>query len=314
MNQIPKISIITPSFNQGQYIEQTIDSVLSQNYPNLEYIIIDGGSTDNTVEIIKKYEKYLKYWVSEPDKGQSHAINKGFKMATGDIIAWLNSDDYYLPEAFEFVAKKFEQNPNIDIIYGDVINFTDKKELYYKVKEFESLDFLSRISIHQPGVFWRRKLLDEVGLLDETLHYAMDYDLWMRLFFNYKSMKINKPFAKFRMHENSKTSANPPEMYLDYRKVISRFFNSVGQTNTLNRLKQLKIYDNSKNIKYNLYDINSSIITRAKKIYIYNCGIQEYTFGSKKKANKLFLHSLISRFWLKTIIFLVKNNTIGLIK
>ena len=311
---LKKFSIITPSFNQGQYIEQTINSVLSQNYPNLEYIIIDGGSTDNTVEIIKKYEKHLKYWVSEPDKGQSHAINKGFKMATGDIIAWLNSDDMYMQNTLSYVAEEFIDNPDVDIIYGDVINFSETKKDYYVVKKFDPLDFLSRISIHQPGVFWRRKLLNEVGLLDQSLHFAMDYDLWMRLFFNYKSMKINKPFAKFRMHGNSKTSANPPEMYLDYRKVISRFFNSVGQTNTLNRLKQLRIYDNSKNIKYNLYDINSSIITRAKKTYIYNCGIQEYTFGSKKKANKLFLHSLISRFWLKTIIFLVKNIIIGLIK
>ncbi len=301
-----KISIITPSFNQGDFIEQTILSVISQNYTNLEYIIIDGGSNDNTVEVIKKHEKHLTYWVSEKDRGQSHALNKGFKKATGDIIAWINSDDMYLPETFDFIVKMFKQNPDVDIIYGDVINFSETKENYYKVKEFEPLDFLSRISIHQPGVFWRRKLLGKVGLLDETLHYSMDYDLWMRLFFNYKSLKIDKPFAKFRMHEKSKTTGSPPELYLDCRIVLSKFFNSLNSNKTVNYLKELDIYYNPKNKKYNLNIKNTSFLPKAIKRYIYNFAIEEYTFGNKDKANKLFWISL-KKGYLKSLYFLIKQ-------
>lgn len=117
-NELPKISIVTPSFNQGKYLEKTILSVLEQDYPNLEYIIIDGGSTDNSVEIIKKYEKHLAYWVSEPDRGQSHAINKGFGHATGEILGWLNSDDYYAPGAPQAIAEAFLANPDVGAIVG----------------------------------------------------------------------------------------------------------------------------------------------------------------------------------------------------
>ena len=302
-----KISIITPSFNQGAFIEQTIKSVLNQNYPNLEYIIIDGGSSDNTVDIIKKYEKHLKYWVSEPDRGQSHALNKGFKKATGDIIAWINSDDYYLSDTLKQISELFKQNPDIDIIYGDVINFSETKENYFKVKEFEPLDFLSRISIHQPGVFWRRKLLDKAGLLDESLHYAMDYDLWMRLFFNYKSLKINKPFAKFRMHPNSKTTGSPPKLYLDCRVVLSKFFNSLDDKKTVAYLQNLNIYNNPEDKKYNIIFNDKSLIQKSVKRYIYNYAIEEHTFGNKKTANKLFWISLKNGY-IKSLYFLLKNQ------
>ena len=114
----PRISIVTPSFNQGKYIEQTIQSVLSQNYPNLEYIIIDGGSTDGTVEIIKKYEQQLTYWISEPDKGQTDAINKGFAKCTGEIFNWINSDDYYSPNSLHIVAEVFSENPTAKVVCG----------------------------------------------------------------------------------------------------------------------------------------------------------------------------------------------------
>ena len=131
MARYPKISIITPSYNQGQFLEQTILSILSQDYPNLEYIIMDGGSSDNSVEIIRKHEDNLTYWVSEPDKGQSDAINKGFQRATGDILTWLNSDDYYLPGTLHTVAEYFTQHPDVECIYGDLQVVASNGDLLY---------------------------------------------------------------------------------------------------------------------------------------------------------------------------------------
>lgn len=306
MNKLTKISIITPSLNQGAFIEDTIQSVLNQNYSDLEYIIIDGGSTDNSVEIIKKYENQLAYWISEQDRGQSHALNKGFEKATGDIIAWINSDDYYLPKTFEYVIGLFEKHPEVDVIYGDVINFTPESDHYYKVEEFESLDFLSRIPIHQPGVFWRSKLLDEVGLLDEKLHFAMDYDLWMRMFFSYKSMKLNKPLAKFRMHDGSKTTDAPPELYKECRNIVSRFFNTVASKDQLNYLKELGLYCNPDNKKYELNITDLSFLPKAIDRYIYNYAIEEHTFGDKKLSNKL-LKVALKQGYIRTLYFLFKN-------
>ena len=153
----PKISIITPSYNQGMYIEETIRSVLLQGYPNLEYIIIDGGSTDNSVEIIKKYEKWISFWVSEPDEGQTNALNKGFNKSTGEIVAWLNSDDYYLINTFNKLIKFINENPSAFIYYGDLIFFhekTDETEIV-KSSSFNIADQIRHKIIMQPGSFWR---------------------------------------------------------------------------------------------------------------------------------------------------------------
>jgi len=303
-----KISIITPSYNQVSYLEETILSVLNQNYPNLEYIIIDGGSNDNSVEIIKKHESLLSYWISEKDKGQSHAINKGLRKATGEIVAWLNSDDMYLPEILQNVAALFEKHPEIDIVYGDVINFyPNGKEEYYHVKEFEPVDFLSRISIHQPAVFWRRSLHEEVGFLDENLHYVMDYDLWLRMFFNFKSLKVDKSLAKFRVHQYAKTSNNPKQMYLEYRKVISRFFYSINDKKIIFALKKLEVYDNPDDIGYDII-FDRKLLNKVLLRYLYNCAIQEFTFGSKSKAHHLFKEILFSSYFLKSLYFMMKNQ------
>lgn len=303
-----KISIITPSFNQAPYLEQTILSVLNQKHPNLEYIIIDGGSTDGSVEIIKKHEKHLAYWASEKDNGQSDAINKGLSKATGEIVAWLNSDDLYLPETFNAVAKIFSENPDVDLIYGDVINFYDTtgKEEYHN-NQFEPYDFLSRVSIHQPAVFWKRKLHNAIGYMDESLHYLMDYDLWYRIFFSYKTIKLNKPLAKFRIHGNAKTALNPKGLYMEYRKILSRFFNSQNEQNIVEQLKKLRIYVNDENKKYNIKANNISM-QKAMNIYIHQCAVQEYSWRNIKMANALFLASLSEPSVLTNLLFLLKNN------
>ena len=209
----PKISIVTPSFNQGIYIEATILSVLDQNYPNLEYIIIDGGSTDETVNIIKKYEQYLSYWVSEPDKGQTDAINKGFAKCTGDIFNWINSDDYYEPGTFYTLAKLFSGNPSINVVCGKEWGFNDAdaadKILHpgsiIKENVFETI----RVGIiDQPCTFFKKEAISSFFPLDISLRYVMDRQLWwsyLLKFGQHNIMVSHDVFTNFRIHPYSKS-------------------------------------------------------------------------------------------------------------
>jgi len=313
----PKISIVTPSFNQGLYIEDTIRSVVEQNYPLIEYIVIDGGSNDQSVDIINKYRDRIFYFISEKDTGQSEAINKGFRKATGEIIAWLNSDDMYFPYTLNTVAEIFEKNKEVDLIYGDVEHFyEDGGKEYYSVSCFEAVDFLSRVSVHQPSVFWRKKILDNAGLLDEKLQYLMDYDLWMRIFFNYNTLKVDKLLSRFRIHKNAKTSNNPPGLYYDYRKVFSRFINSCSSPGKVSVLDELGIYDNPENISYTFFrDMNEEMVNKAFIRYIKNCIIQEYSWGNIKRVNHLIFHKKNPISDMNNFILFLKNNTgIGLLK
>lgn len=287
-----KISIITPSFNQGMFLEKTIVSVITQNYSALEYIIIDGGSIDNSIEIIKKYEKYLTFWSSEKDKGQSDAINKGMSKANGEIVAWLNSDDLYFPYTLERVAKVFCENPQIDVIYGDVENFyPDGNTEIYCNQEFDVLDFLSRVSIHQPSVFWRRRVFDKIGWLDTSLYYLMDYDFWVRLFFNVNVLKVPELLSRFRVHDSAKTHNNPEGLYLEYRKIYCRFMQSCNVPQFCDQLKILNLWFNTEAIEYNLTKIpDREIIYQSFCNYVLNCMKQEYSFGHRKFVNQLFLN------------------------
>lgn len=207
-NEWPKISVVTPSYNQGEFIERTINSVLSQNYPSLEYIIIDGGSTDNSVEIIKKYEKDITYWVSEKDDGQTQAINKGFRRATGDIVAWLNSDDEYTPGALEAVAKTFMANEKTDFVFGNMLSVDIEGNLlrYDRNTRFSfSALVLFGMVISQPSCFWKKSLLEKHGYLDETKHFSMDYEFFCRIGKHIHPKHINKPLSRFRWHEEQKS-------------------------------------------------------------------------------------------------------------
>ena len=207
----PKISIVTPSFNQAVFLERTILSVLNQNYPNLEYIIIDGGSTDGSVQIIKKYEKYLAFWVSEPDRGQSHAINKGFAMSRGEILAWLNSDDTYLPNTFHIVADFFRRNTKVDMVYGRC-NMIDENDVIFqeaKVVPFNFRDYLLGLFvIPQQSSFWRREIFFEVNGLNEENRACMDYELWVRFAERGANIKhVNCFLANFRLYRQSISGA-----------------------------------------------------------------------------------------------------------
>ena len=208
----PKISIVTPSFNQGKYIEETIRSVLLQNYPNLEYIIIDGGSTDNTVEIIKKYQKHLKYWISEPDEGQSDALNKGLKKCTGDIFNWINSDDYLEPGALHAVSQAFVRNPHALQVCGYTRLFEDGSDtpvLMHRCELFQSTEkTIVNQRINQQGAFYNLRAICELGNINTSLHYVMDLELWLKFLSCYgqdRIILIDDLLAHFRLHPNSKT-------------------------------------------------------------------------------------------------------------
>lgn len=211
--QYPKITIITPSFNQGQYIEETIRSVLLQNYPNLEYIIIDGGSDDNTLEIINKYEKWIDYWVSEPDNGQAHAINKGLKYATGKVFNWLNSDDTLRENALFEVGRAFLDDKlhvaafrEYHIVGEEIIRKTKGTTI---AKSLEAT--LAQFHIDQPSTFFRLNRLKKIGRLQESLHYLFDAEMWIRyLLINGLDgcQKFNYYSTNFRLHEHSKTVAS----------------------------------------------------------------------------------------------------------
>jgi len=208
----PKISVVIPSFNQGQFIEETIRSVLFQGYPNLEIIIIDGGSTDDTLVIIKKYETWLTYWVSEPDRGQGHAINKGIQIATGEILLWLNSDDIVLPGAFQIAAQHFTINPEIAIVTGQakVLDTQDNfiGELKSSFIDWEECATNPGNSLRQISSFIKRKVILQEGLIDEELDISMDRELMVRLTKHNLPVIIQDYIAAFRVHDESKTSMN----------------------------------------------------------------------------------------------------------
>ena len=207
----PKISIVTPSFNQGEFIEQTIKSIISQNYPNLEYIIIDGGSTDNTISIINKYDKYISYWVSEKDNGQSDAINKVLKICTGDIFNWLNSDDFYEPKSLFLVASIFKKNQKIKYVSGYERHIYENGRFKIHNGTYVSKKFEKNIidcEVSQPSTFFRLADVKSVEGLSVNLKYVMDGELWLKLLLMFGTkgfFKIHKILVNFRIHQNSKT-------------------------------------------------------------------------------------------------------------
>ncbi len=215
----PLVSIVTPSFNQAHYLEETIHSVLSQDYGNIEYLIADGGSRDGSLEIIRRYADQLAWWVSEPDRGQTDAINKGFAHAKGDILAWLNSDDTYQPNAISQAVDYLQRNPQVGMVYGDtnLINelgkiigkFPARQTDYRRLRQ-------GYVHIPQQASFFRANLWKQVGPLDPTFYFAMDYDLWVRLArvsrlsyyplsLDQDQQKFSQPWANFRLHDAGKS-------------------------------------------------------------------------------------------------------------
>ena len=290
---LPKITIITPSYNQGQYLEQTIDSVLSQNYPNLEYIVIDGGSQDNSVEIIRKYEKYLTFWVSEKDKGQSDAINKGLKRATGEVINWLNSDDYYEKNTLQIVGETF-QNPQTNVLCGRSRIFYDGSN---KTSHFSSgtdiyknnlAKTIGWARIDQPGTFFRASAINAMGLLNPKLHYVMDKEWWIRyllLFGLDNILQIGDILVNFRLHDNSKTVSQQE----NFQKETNRIYAEIANILDIETPKELlgNYVENQEFLENRFYKkIDKSLAEKALHYYLLYKADESYYLGNTILAKK----------------------------
>jgi len=235
MTKNPKISIVTPNYNYGHFIGELLDSVITQEYENYEYIIVDDGSTDNSVEVIQEYvNKYpgkIKL-IEQENKGQTPAVNAGLKHASGDIIGWINSDDSYCVDAFSKIAKAFEKYPKSDTVFGDIKIIDDNNNLVKNLK-YLKFDYASGVFngfgkiIASNAIFWKKSIMEEVGYLDETYDHAMDSEYWSRLLKNKKVYKINEYIANFRWHPKAKTILRKSEQnteFLDARKEDYRIF------------------------------------------------------------------------------------------
>lgn len=287
-----KISIITPSFNQGEYIEQTIDSVLSQNYPGLEYIIIDGGSTDNTVEVIKKYEKHLAYWVSEKDEGQSDAINKGLGVATGEVINWINSDDYYEKGALTAIADAFQvKEVNVVCGKGKIVRqdgmFVGNSR-GTDVYDDNLAKTIGWARIDQPETFFRRQVLEKTGLLNPNWHYVMDKAWWVNYLLSFGLDGIHKfdeVLVNFRLHEASKTVSQSEGFA---RETDSLFFHLAQQNNynhEAESIRQFVVADDKANHSQVVTSYcNSQLARRALHYYLLHRADEFYYQHQREKA------------------------------
>jgi glycosyltransferase involved in cell wall biosynthesis len=224
-----KVSIVTPSFNQGQFIERTLQSVVNQSGAQIDHVIFDGGSTDNTVDILKNFGGDVK-WVSEKDNGQADAVNKGIRATNGEIIGWLNSDDIYYPDAISKVVTFFNAHPEIDIVYGmaDHIDKNDKPFEAYPTEPWNFERLKDTCFICQPAAFFRRRVVEQRGLLDDNLHYCMDYDFWLRLGksgarFGYLEDKL----AGSRLYAENKTLRSRVKVHAEIVEVLNNLFGKV---------------------------------------------------------------------------------------
>lgn len=293
MSKFLKISIITPSYNQGKYLEQTITSVLSQNYPALEYIIIDGGSTDNSVDIIRKYEKHLAYWVSEKDNGQSEAINKGVSRATGDIINWLNSDDYYEPGALLKVAEAF-QEPVVNVVCGRGRLFRNPNETAYYSNgtDIYSGNLAKTIGwarIDQPETFFRATVIKKIGLLDTRLHYLMDRDWWIKYLFLFSLegvTKIPDVLVNFRLHDASKTVSQRLQFQIEHDSFYYSLASRYNLTEYMDIIKKVCKVDETFKIQL-AGDYNTSLVKEVVNYFLLLRANEFYAEDNKAKTQIL---------------------------
>lgn len=285
----PFITIITPSFNQGNYLEETILSVIHQEGVDFEYMVIDGGSTDHSIDIIKKYETHFSFWCSEKDRGQSHAINKGIEKAKGDIIMWINSDDILLPGALKKIEEAFIQHPDALLVHGKSLLFGAKRKNLQigELKSDHHLRCLAYIPFPQPGSAFSRKLIDQYGPLDESLHFGMDFELLVRAALQRQVLSLPEILSKYRIHDNSKTNLHL-KFANDWQQVFSKAIQSIASDHEMVKglihmgyLEKEKLY----------YRFSSEFTSEEiSKIIFYHLEIQfhyTYLYGNRKENQRI---------------------------
>lgn len=228
MNRMPLVTIVTPSLNQGRFIRRTIESVLSQDYPNVEYWVFDGGSSDETLDILRSYGERIK-WVSEPDRGQAHAVNKGWLRAQGEILSWLNADDVLKPDAVTIIIATFQTDARLATVYGQCtfIDEDDNELGFYETQPYSYRNLVTGADdfLPQPATFVRKDMASEVGFLNEEFQYVMDFDFWLRLGMHHPMVFLDTPVASLRIHQSSKTGSIiykfAPELVQVYEKLFA---------------------------------------------------------------------------------------------
>ena len=239
-----KISIVIPSYNQGNYIGRTIDSILNQGYANLEILVMDGGSSDETLQILKSYENRIT-WQSAPDRGQTQAVNNGWKTANGQILGWVNSDDLLLPGALEKVAGYFETHPETTWLYGNCryIDAADQPLGDYPVQPYDYDLLVKNLEnyIPQPAVFIRRSVFDAIGLLNEDLHYVMDLDYWLRIGLKFPGVYLDAPLACLRLHRDAKSVSSFHKFSTELVSTVEALFTRADLPQSIRRIKRVSL-------------------------------------------------------------------------
>jgi len=299
---LPKITVVVPSFNQGQYLEETLLSVINQGYANLELFVVDGASVDNSVEIIKKYQNNITWWISEPDKGQSDAINKGLVKATGEIITWLNSDDLLTPNSLFSVSQHFSQlAEDVGLIHGGTILFDAKRQLKTDWGYHPSLERnLAGMAFPQPSAFFLKEYLDKVGgKLNNQFHYGMDYDLFCRLACVCRFVPVRDIFSKYRLHDNSKSVRDQDKFIGDWNRVFVNLCKHLDWNDVLGEIKSSEFFSEEALVFY--YPLNfipeKTFLTTADKemiIFYHYCYMLKafYWSNQREKARELLKYIL----------------------
>lgn len=315
----PKISIITPSYGQAEFIEETIRSVILQNYPNIEYIVIDGGSQDGTLDILRKYTDFINYWVSEKDEGQSHAIIKGFSAASGSIYNWINSDDILHDKGLYQIAKAFLENPEVDFVHGrnGIINIGSTLIDYMPhPKDNLQLRYLYEMPYGQQACFFSASLYKEVGGINKELRFSMDYELYVKMhLLNAKSVQIDQLIGSVRIHPKTKTYNLEEIMYKENGNVF------LGLLKSLNRNNEVKLFLNMGFRSYNLYTVKRNVSNQMAKTLIllflkkniwYYYNKRKYEIACKMAFNiiKLDKKNLFNQNYLK----IIKDATIRILQ
>jgi len=266
-SDFPRITVVTPSYNQGQFLDQTIRSVLDQNYPNLEYIICDGGSTDDSVDVIKKYEKQLAWWSSAKDKGQTDAINKGFRRATGDLLTWINSDDTLAPGSLMAAAQAFRQGHEWITGWAIFLEPDGGQWPQFPSRSINRLDWFHFNPICQQGTFWASRITRDLGYFREDMHFGFDYEFWMRMYLKGNVMPhiIGRCMGGYRLHESSKTVSQWEKFKIEFKALRQEYWHLLSPAEQKLAASRRRRWEAQQHYRFGWQALKQGDVTKARE-------------------------------------------------